>query len=103
MKYFFQDVDRNWRTGNYQIKIAPWDRNYQFRFKIEGDYLLCHRNRINQFRIFHRRSMTWGRVRRFDVNHLIQFINHLCFIYILNFNNLIYLSYHLLLIINQSF
>ena len=70
MKYFFQDVDRNWRTGNYQIKIVPWDRNYRFRFKIEGDLItttsLGEWRSVNRFRIINSRLR-----RSYQVSHLI--------------------------------
>ena len=52
-----QELDTNWRMGNYQMKIASWDRDLHVRFKNDDDYLLCRMNSINQFRIINRRSM----------------------------------------------
>ena len=61
-----QELDTNWRMGNYQMKIASWDRDLHVRFKNDDDYLLCRMNSINQFRIIHRRSM-----KREELSHLM--------------------------------
>ena len=65
LKSPFQDLDNNWKTGNYQMKTKSWDQDCNVRFKNDDDYLLAHcrtKSAGHRFKIIKRRSMTTERV-----------------------------------------